>query len=290
MKRMAYVELDKTWPVKCICPNDLAIREGDKCVITRSRILELGCVVRIEELSQESGEKPEDDLPVLVRRATLQDQAKADENNLMQKMASEKCVTSAEKHKLDIKIISARYSFDRSHLTVVFASDERVDFREMIRDLSDDLHARIEMRQIGVRDVAGIVGGMAICGRQLCCCTWIHDFASINVKMAKSQRLSLNPSAISGMCGRLMCCLKYENEQYIEADRCLPRDGASVKCAEGEGCVCGKDIMAQRLMVRLDDNRIINCPADEVQQIASRARKVVTMPEYQSNYDRKDDL
>ena len=128
------------------------------------------------------------------------------------------------------------------------------------------------MKQIGVRDEAGIIGGMGICGRKLCCCTWLRDFESVNVKMAKAQRLSLNPAAISGSCGRLKCCLRYEYEQYKEYGRGMPRQGATVDCPEGRGCVVGRDLLTQRLRVCLENQRVITCEADEATEVWVRRR------------------
>jgi len=168
--------------------------------------------------------------------------------------------------------VRVKYSFDRSVLVILFAAEERVDFQEMVKEISDELRTRVEMKQIGIRDEAGITGGLGPCGRNLCCCTWLNNFESINVKMAKIQRLSLNPGAISGMCGRLKCCLLYEYENYRELGRLLPRDGAAVKCPDGKGYVIDKDILAQRVRVRLDDERVLEYGADDVETIWSEKR------------------
>ncbi len=265
MSQIAYIQIEDDHPFKCIVPEGLAVHVGDLCVVKIGNINDVGRVVDLSDDGQgESCKNAE--VPGVVRCATLQDQAKADETALRSKMALSTCTECAAKHKLNIRLIKVRYSYDRKMLMVVFSSEERVDYRELIKDLSAELHTRIEMKQIGVRDEAGMVGGMGSCGRALCCCTWLKSFESINVKMAKAQRLSLNPVAISGMCGRLKCCLRYEYDQYKDADRDMPRDGERVKCAEGEGCVCGKNILAGKVKLRLEDNKIIEYDVEELRK------------------------
>ncbi|GAG39857.1 unnamed protein product, partial [marine sediment metagenome] len=155
-------------------------------------------------------------------------------------------------------------SFDRKVVTISYTAEERVEFQDMVAELSGELHARIEMKQIGVRDAAGITGGLGPCGRRLCCDSWLHKFEAVSVRMAKNQRLSLNPNTISGVCGRLKCCLHFENECYSELGRRLPRDGALVKCPEGKGCVVDKNVLAQRVKVRMEDGRVREFDAEHV--------------------------
>lgn len=262
MTRTVQVQISDGPEVLCVCSQDTAIHLGDLCIVDVDRVLEFGRVLRIDDAAAPA---PSVGQARLLRQATLQDQAKAHENTVVSKMAVRSCVQAAEKLKLDLNFVRVRYSFDRSVLTVVFVSEERVDFRQMIRDLSVDLHARIEMKQIGVRDEAAIMGGVAACGRSLCCCSWLQKFESINVKMAKVQRLSLNPATIGGMCGRLKCCLKYEYDVYRDMDRSLPCDGAEVRTPEGNGWVIDKDIPRQVVRVRLADQRILTFPAAQVQ-------------------------
>lgn len=270
MHIIAYVEIGEGLRLRCYKPPDLAIHEGDECIIEVDKVLEFGRVTSFEDGAADSF--AEKNLPKVIRRATLQDQAKAKESALMSKMAMETCAVKAEKHELEIRLVGVRYSFDRSVLVILFAAEERVDFREMVKEISDELRTHVEMKQIGIRDEAGIIGGLGPCGRNLCCCTWLHTFESINVKMAKIQRLSLNPGAISGMCGRLKCCLLYEYENYRELGRLLPHDGAAVKCPDGKGYVIDKDILAQRVRVRLDDERVLEYGADDVETMWSGKR------------------
>jgi cell fate regulator YaaT (PSP1 superfamily) len=276
MYRVVDVEVEPGTPVRCYSPPELAIHEGDLCIVTREKVLEFG---RIVNFSTAPGEMPRAEKSATVlRRATLQDQSRADENALMSKMAVDKCSAAAEKHGFKIRLVRVRYSFDRGVLAILFSADEKLDVRELAQDLGQELRTRVELKQIGVRDEAAIIGGVGSCGRQLCCCTWLHKFASINVKMAKTQGLSLNPGAIGGNCGRLKCCLNYERDHYLELEKGLPGQGARVECPSGEGCVVERNILAQRLRVRLDDDRILDCGATEVKEIPDRTRSAKRRP------------
>jgi cell fate regulator YaaT (PSP1 superfamily) len=261
MYRKALIEMDDEPRQTCYAPPGLAIHNGDNCILQAERVLEYGRVISLEDVDEEY---PKYHTPEILRCATLQDTAKKKENELSSKMAMETVLASATKFELPMRIVSVRYSFDRQLVLVVFTADGRIDFRGMVRDLAGELHARIEMRQIGVRDEAAMVGGIGPCGRKMCCATWLNHFESINVKMAKTQRLSLNPTAISGMCGRLKCCLRYENEQYKECSRGMPRDGAFVDSPDGRGRVVDQNVMMRRVRVQLEDGHQIDCPIDDV--------------------------
>ena len=259
--RLGHIELDDGSKLQCICPEGLAINEGDRCVAERGNILEFGRLLRVREATEEPEMK---DVCRVLRRATLQDQSRARENELHLKMATETCTRKAKEHKLDMQIVSVRLSFDRKVVSIAYTSKERIQFRDMVGELASALHARIEMKQIGVRDAARIAGGMGPCGRELCCCSWLQEFAAVSVRMAKNQRLSLNPNTISGVCGRLKCCLRYENECYSELGRGLPREGTRVVCPAGNGRVIDKNILAHRIKIRMDDDRILEFGAEEV--------------------------
>jgi cell fate regulator YaaT (PSP1 superfamily) len=262
MGRLAYVVIDPGTQQKCFSPDELAIHEGDQCIVQIERALEFGRIMKIEPATEDGR-----NLPTVVRCATLQDQAKANENVRISRMAMETCAGRAAAHQLPIKLIRVRYSFDRSVLKVLFSSEKHVDARELVKDVGGELHVRVETRQVGVRDQAGMIGGMGPCGRRLCCCTWLHNFDSVNVKMAKTQRLSLNPSSISGNCGRLKCCLRYEYDQYREMGRSLPRQGARVACDEGDGVVVGVDVLKGSVRIILDDQRVVEHEAEGVREI-----------------------
>lgn len=259
---------------------DLAIHAGDWCVLQNGRILEYG---RVQTLDERDAPGVPDGMPVALRRATLQDQAKAHENQVHARMALSTCQQKAQAHKLPLKILGVRYSFDRAMLAITFTAEERIDYREFLKDLSGALKTHIDMRQLGVRDAAGRVGGMGGCGRRLCCALWLKRFEAVGVKMAKQQRLALNPTTIGGVCGRLKCCLRYEQEVYRDLARGLPADGDEVQIPEGRGYVVDRDIPRQRVKVRLEDNRVFEHDAASVQVLRSRRR-----PHHDTEPERED--
>jgi cell fate regulator YaaT (PSP1 superfamily) len=239
---------------------DLAIGIGDACIVEAERVSEYGHVISID------GETPSapENLPRLLRRATMQDQAMAGENQLFSKTALRLCQEKIKEHRLDMRIVRVHYSLDRSHLTVTFTADERVDFRQLIHDLAAETHARVEMRQIGARDEAAICGGLATCGRVLCCAGWLKEFDNVHIRMAKSQGLSLNPVTLNGMCGRLKCCLRYEQACYQDMARGLPHEGCRVRCPAGQGCVLETRVLDRKVKVGLDDRRVMEFNAQDV--------------------------
>lgn len=262
MHRTATIQLEHGPIVVCQSPPELAIRVGDLCVIKVDRTLEFGKIMRIEE--KEDAPAATEKLPVVLRRATLQDQSKAGENAVASRMAQELCVKKMAELNLEIHPISVRYSFDRALLTVAFTAEERVDFRELVKSLATQLNTHVEMRQVGVRDAAKQIGGMGPCGQPMCCCRYLRTFETVSVKMAKVQRLLLSPNTISGMCGRLKCCLRHEYDGYRECSEQFPMDGAVVKSPQGRGSVVDKNILTSRVKVRLDDNRILEFALGEV--------------------------
>ncbi len=258
--RLLNVQGDDTHPWLCRAPEELAIGVGDACVVEADRAIEYGQVV-----SEEPGARPAPErLPLVLRRATMQDQALAAENRLFAKTALRLCQEKIREHKLEMRLVRVHYTLDRSQLTVTFTADGRVDFRTLVRDLAAETHARVEMRQIGARDQAAICGGMAVCGRVLCCAAWLREFDNINIRMAKGQGVSLNPAAVNGMCGRLKCCLRYEHSGYQDLARGLPREGARVRCPDGDGVVCDVRVLRRRVQVALDDQRVVEHDADAV--------------------------
>jgi len=222
--------------VNAVSPLELAIHPGDWCVVECSRIPEFGQVLQL--IDRDALPPIKGSVPVLLRRATLQDQARAKENTVTGRMAAKTVHKRIEEQKLPIHIVQVRYSFDRTVLHITFTSEDRVEVMDLVRGLGSELRARIEMKPLGVRDAAKLVGGMGVCGRSLCCKTWIKEFATVSVKMAKVQRLALNPGSISGMCGRLKCCLKYEFDNYRELGDNLPHEGSRERCQDGCGCAC----------------------------------------------------
>ena len=201
-----------------------------------------------------SEEKIENDLKPIIRIATHKDKLHNEENKRKEKEAFNICQEQIKKHKLDMNLTDVEYKFDNSKLLFYFTAEGRIDFRDLVKDLAAIFKTRIELRQIGVRDEVKKIGGNGICGRELCCCTFLGNFETVSIKMAKEQNMSLNPAKISGNCGRLMCCLKYEEEAYLEKLSKLPKVGAIVKTQEdGEGQVDSIEILKEKVRVKFKD-------------------------------------
>ena len=190
----------------------------------------------------------------VLRKATAQDMKIVADNRAREKRAYEVCLQKITEHGLDMQLVSAECAFDGSKILFYFTADERVDFRELVKNLAGIFHTRIELRQIGVRDKAKMVGGLGICGRPFCCASFLDDFQPVSIKMAKTQNLSLNPTKISGTCGRLMCCLKYEQDAYEDLIRNSPKMDSFVDTPEGRGTVVEVDLLRQRVKVRMEES------------------------------------
>jgi cell fate regulator YaaT (PSP1 superfamily) len=252
-------------------PAAIAIHVDDVCVVEHNRVLECGRVVHRTENEGDWASHPSG--AVLVRRATIHDQAKARENGVVSRMAMKSTLKRIEDLRLDIHLVYVRYSFDRSILHIAYTCEDRVECGELIKGLAGELRTRIELRQIGVRDAARLTGGMGACGRALCCKVWLKHFDAVSVKMAKIQRIALNPSTIGGMCGRLKCCLRYESDQYRQSGEKMPKDGAQVRCPEGCGVVVDKDVLAEHVKVRFEDGRVLEMDADQVKPVTGVQRE-----------------
>lgn len=231
-------------------PQDIEVKKGDMVVVETARGIECG--------KASSGVKEVDDSEVvqplkpIKRVATPEDIRRLEENKQKEKRAHEICVRKIAEHGLEMDLTEVEYSFDGSKIIFYFTADGRVDFRELVKDLAGEFHTRIELRQIGVRDEAKMLGGLGICGRPFCCSTFLNDFHSVSIKMAKEQGLSLSPGKISGTCGRLMCCLKYEQNSYEYLNSITPQKGAVVDCREGRGVVVDAAVLTGKLKVQLD--------------------------------------
>ena len=258
--RTATVVLEDGTRVTAEVPPELAIHKDDQCVVDCEGVPEFGRVVR---LGSASGGPADRRRPRAVRCATLQDMAHSSENAQHVRMAERSCEDAARQCKVSLKLVRVRYSLDRRVLTVRFTAEENTDVREVIRLLGQSIGVRVDMRQLGVRDDAAIVGGIGTCGRRLCCCSWLSGFEAVNVRMAKAQGVSLNPGAMSGCCGRLKCCLRYEHAQYEELGRDVPRAGWAVDTPDGRGIVIGCDVLRQRVRVRLETERIAEYAAHD---------------------------
>ena len=229
----------------------ITLKNGGHAIVDTARGLEYGEVAFADKEVKESSLV----LPLrnVVRAATEEDAVKNQQNKIKEEEAFKTCLEKIEHHKLDMKLIEAQYSFDNSKLLFYFTSANRVDFRELVKDLASVFKTRIELRQIGIRDEAKIMGGLGACGRALCCATFLSDFAQVSIKMAKEQNLSLNSGKISGCCGRLMCCLQYEYSTYVEESKKTPPVEATVKTREGVGIVTESSPLAGTIKVKLND-------------------------------------
>lgn len=216
-------------------PEGMQLSLGDKVIVRTTRGIELGFIAQ-ENKTVSDSEIVAPLCPVL-RTASTEDIQRWESNKQLEKTAFETCVKLISKHKLNMKLIEAEYTFDNSKLLFYFSADGRVDFRDLVKELASVFHTRIELRQIGIRDEAKMMGGLGVCGRPFCCSTFLSDFAQVSIKMAKEQNLSLNSSKISGACGRLMCCLRFESEAYEAELRATPPVDSKVKTPDGVGFV-----------------------------------------------------
>ena len=232
-------------------PGKLDIRTGDHVIIDTARGLEFGyCAGGNHQVSSKEIVPP---LRKVIRVATERDEHTNAENEQKEKKAMEVCQQKIDAHGLDMQLVSAECAFDGSKIIFFFTADGRVDFRELVKNLASIFRTRIELRQIGVRDKAKMVGGLGICGRPFCCKEFLDDFQPVSIKMAKTQNLSLNPTKISGTCGRLMCCLKYEQEAYEDLIKTSPKNESFVDTVDGRGTVVDVNLLRQSVRVRMED-------------------------------------
>ena len=233
-------------------PAGFHLTQGDHVIMDTARGEEFGiCASGVHRIAQKDVVAP---LRKVLRKATAQDERIVADNRAKEAKAQAVCIQKIQTHGLDMQLVCAECAFDGSKILFYFTADERVDFRELVKDLASVFHTRIELRQIGVRDKAKMVGGLGICGRPFCCASFLDDFQPVSIKMAKSQNLSLNPTKISGTCGRLMCCLKYEQDTYEALIRTSPKPESFVDTPEGRGTVVEADILRQRVKVRMESN------------------------------------
>ena len=275
-------------------PKSFQMKPGDHVMVETARGVEYGTVVL--------GPKEVDDRQVVqplkdvIRMATQKDDAKEESNRKKEKEAYQVCVKKIRAHQLEMKLIDAEYTFDNNKILFYFTADGRIDFRELVKDLASVFRTRIELRQIGVRDETKILGGIGICGRCLCCHTYLSEFAPVSIKMAKEQNLSLNQTKISGVCGRLMCCLKNEQETYEELNRRLPGIGDTVTTPDGiQGTVQSVNVLRQLVKVVVeigDEKEIQEFPVADL-KFRSRKKKVKVseqeLKELQDLEDKKGD-
>ncbi len=230
-------------------PRGLEMKSGDNVIVETARGLEFGTLVTdVLEVAEKYIVAP---LKPVLRVATEEDKKRHADNQAKRDKALSICQERVERRGLDMKLVDVEYTFDNSRIIFYFTSDGRVDFRELVKDLASVFRTRIELRQIGVRDEMKLMGGIGNCGRELCCKAWMGDFNPVSIKMAKVQNLSLNPLKISGTCGRLMCCLQFENDVYTELRRGMPDSGERISTPDGEALVCEVNILENKIKTRL---------------------------------------
>ncbi|MCF0229444.1 MAG: stage 0 sporulation family protein [Parasporobacterium sp.] len=248
MVKVVGIKFRQTGKVYYFDPGDLDIVQNQHVIVETARGVEYGDVVAsVKEVTDDEIVAP---LKPVIRIANEEDDRIFEENKEKEKAAFEVCLEKIEKHGLEMKLVDVEYTFDRNKILFYFTADGRVDFRELVKDLAYVYRTRIELRQIGVRDETKAMGGYGICGRPFCCHSWQTDFIPVSIRMAKDQNLSLNPTKISGSCGRLMCCIKYEEEVYRELNKKLPRVGDTATTEDGYHCVVDSvNILKQRIRV-----------------------------------------
>ncbi|WP_031406355.1 PSP1 domain-containing protein [Geobacillus vulcani] len=257
------VRFKKAGKIYYFDPGDAVIPVGEFVIVETVRGIEYGKVV----VANKQVDENDIVLPLkkVIRVANEKDKWIVEENKKAARQAYDICLRKVEEHGLEMKLVDVEYTFDRNKVIFYFTADGRVDFRELVKDLASIFRTRIELRQIGVRDEAKMLGGIGPCGRMLCCSTFLGDFEPVSIKMAKDQNLSLNPTKISGLCGRLMCCLKYENEEYETAKEQLPDLGEYVETPHGFGKVVGLNILERVLQIEIPEfGRVVEYTLDEL--------------------------
>lgn len=263
MYEVVGVRFKKAGKIYYFDPANLPVSKNEYVIVETVRGIEFGKIV----VDHKKVEEHDVVLPLkkVIRIADSKDKMIVEENKQATREAFEICHQKVEEHRLDMKLVDVEYTFDRNKIIFYFTADGRVDFRDLVKDLAAIFRTRIELRQIGVRDEAKMLGGIGPCGRMLCCSTFLGDFEPVSIKMAKDQNLSLNPTKISGLCGRLMCCLKYENDDYEAAKQELPDIGETIHTSEGVGRVVGLNILERIVQVELKEvERVVEFTLDEL--------------------------
>ena len=297
MKRIIGVRFKRLGKIYFFDPKWLEVKKGENVVVETAQGEEIAEVVIPNRMIDE--EKLANPLKKVLMLASTRDLKHAEDCRKKEKEAFELCNKKIKEHKLEMTLTDVEYKFDNSKILFYFTADGRIDFRDLVKDLAAVYKTRIELRQIGVRDEVKRIGGNGVCGRELCCCSFLNDFETVSIKMAKEQNISLNPSKISGNCGRLMCCLKYEQEAYEEKLKKLPNIGAIVKTPEGQGEVDGVETLKEIVKVKIKDGEIYKFKRFETKDIkvikdVTREKKAEEEKEFQKelkeleNLERKD--
>lgn len=275
MAKIVGVKFKPVGKVYYFSPENIDFNEGDGVIVETVRGLEYGKVA-IAPVEKNDSEIKELLKPV-IRKATEKDERQVLENLNKRENALKEAKVMIEKHKLNMKLVDCEYTFDSSKVVFYFTAEGRVDFRDLVKDLASLFKIRIELRQIGIRDQAKSLGGISPCGRACCCSVHLPDFKHVSIKMAKTQSLSLNPAKISGLCGRLMCCLEYENNHYSETSKLMPKIGSEVTTAEGKGIVVANNLLKYLVKVRFEKNEAFefkDFPLDELKVTSTMAEEI----------------
>lgn len=263
MVNVVGIRFKKAGKIYYFSPDNIELSAGDGAIVETARGVEYGqVVIGPRDIPEENVIQP---LKSVIRKSTPADDKQVEIIRAKQQEAFDVCQKKIIEHKLPMKLVDVEFTFDGNKIIFYFTADGRIDFRELVKDLAAIFRTRIELRQIGVRDEAKMIGGLGSCGRILCCKSFLGDFEPVSIRMAKDQNLSLNPTKISGICGRLMCCLKYENDTYETAKEEYPEVGNIVITTEGEGKVTGVNVMKKSVSVLLNEsNQVMQFPAEEV--------------------------
>jgi len=269
MYKVVGVRFKKAGKIYYFAPNGLNLVMGNKVVVETARGFEYGEVaIGVRDVSEKEVVLP---LKSVLRKATAEDEKQAEENAIKEQVAFDACQQKIIQHSLPMKLVDVEYTFDVSKIIFYFTAEGRVDFRDLVKDLAGIFRTRIELRQIGVRDEAKMLGGLGSCGQVLCCHSFLGDFEPVSIKMAKEQSLSLSPNKISGICGRLMCCLKYENDFYEEERRRAPKIGKTVTTPQGAGKVVDVNIIKSIVKVEMvDDVQILDFKFEDIKEVQSK--------------------
>jgi len=271
MPNVIGVRFKKAGKVYYFDPADIDLELNDHVIVETNDGPELAQItISPREIPESEVSRP---LKLVMRKATSEDIMRVQEMDIKEKEALVECNQLVTKFELPMKLISAEYSLDGTRLTIYFGAEERVDFRELVRELAGRLKVRVELRQMGPRDEAKLIGGCGRCGRSLCCGSFLDEFSPVSIRMAKQQNLPLNPEKISGVCGRLLCCLVYENEHYRTMKEKLPKKGQSVETASGAGVVVGSNPLKETLTIQLGNNTTVEFPLDEIEISAKMDNK-----------------
>ncbi len=279
MATIVKVQFQKAGRLYDFLTGELVLQKDEMVIVETDRGKTIGQIIK-GPVTVPDAELP-DGIKTVVRKALPEDIESAARNRTKEKDAFAFCLNRIKERGMDMKLVKVEYLFDGSKAIFYFTADGRIDFRELVKDLAHAFHTRIEMRQIGVRDEAGMVGGIGICGRELCCCSFLREFEPVSVKMAKEQNLALNPTKISGQCGRLLCCLAYEYETYCSLKKGMPKCGKKVKCGDVEGEIVKTNILDGTVTVKTADDHEVILRGDEIkpEHTSDRPKKPAKEPE-----------